>query len=219
MICYNVLDILHVNFYEIAKGIPPKSMLNTCIGKGVIRLNENQNLNQDYTRFGGWLLVWYWGLIVGGALVLLSMVLPALLSIVASFFVGIIYAVGVLISIVSICASAVFYIMAALQLKGRNSQFFDTFLFGMLISLGGSIISSLLMIRSVSGVGRFIFSTIGSVIGVALSLCLCIMYFSKSVRVNTFFGGRPLQSSRVWDWIKILPDFIISDTMPSPHRK
>ena len=169
-----------------------------------------ENSNQNYTIFGGWLLVWYWGLIVGGILILLSMVLPALLSIATSFLIGILYTIGVFVSIISVCISAVFEIKAAIQMKARDPKFFDTLVLGMLISLGGGIISSLLSIRSAYGVGSFIGSTIGSVIGVAISLCICIMYFSKSVRVNTYFNGRPLQNSQYWKWIQLLPGFIIS---------
>jgi len=174
--------------------------------------------NQDYQNFGGWLQVWYWCLIIGGVFTLIGMVIPALFSIVASFIVGFIYALGVLISVGATCVSAVFNIRAASQLKARKPQFFDTFMFGMIISLGGSIISSLLQIRSASGVGSFIGTTIGGVIGVGIGVCLCVMYFSKSVRVNVFFGGRPLKNSIFWSWIKILPEFIISDTMPDPSK-
>ena len=172
--------------------------------------NPNQNPEQDYTVFGGWLLVWYWGLIVGGAIILLSTALPALFSVVASLLIGFVYAIGVLVSVVSVCISAVFEIQAAIQLKARNSKFFDTFMLGVLISLGGSVISNILMIRSISGISRFIGSTIGSVIGAAVCLCLCIMYFSKSVRANVYFECRPLQNSQYWSLIKLLPDFIIA---------
>ena len=174
-------------------------------------MNENQN--QDYSVLGGWLLVWYWCLIAGGVLILLSMALPALISLAASFLIGIVYAVGILVSIASVCVSCLFNIKAAMQLKARNSQFFDTLLLGMLISLAGGIVSNLLTIRSAYGISSFIGSTIGSVVGVAISLCLCIMYFSKSVRVNTYFSGRPLHNSQYWNLIKLLPDFITSDTM------
>ena len=180
--------------------------------------NANQNPQQDYTVFGGWLLAWYWCLIIGGVILLLSMVIPALISIAASFLLGVVYAVGVLVSVVSVCISAVFEIRAAIQLKARNPKFFDTFVLGLLISLGGGIVSNILTITSAYGVGRFVSSTIGSVIGVAIGLCLCIMYFSKSVRVNTYFSGRPLKSSQYWNWIKILPNFIISETMPDPAK-
>ena len=177
------------------------------------------NSNQDYTIFGGWLLVWYWCLIIGAILILLSMAVPALIAIAASFLIGIVYAVGILVSMVSVWISAVFDIKAAIQMKARDPKFFDTFLLGTLIFLGGGIISDFLTIRSFYGVASFIGSVIGSVIGVAISLCLCIMYFSKSVRVNTYFNGRPLQDSQYWNWIKILPDFIISDTMPDPSKR
>ena len=177
-----------------------------------------ENSNQDYTSFGGWLLVWYWCLIIGGILTLIGMVLPALISIATSFLVGIVYAAGVLVSIVSVCIAAVFYIKAAIQMKARNPMFFDTLLLGMFIFLCGGIISGLFMIRSAYGLGGFIGSTIGSVVGFAIGLCLCIMYLSKSVRVNTYFNGRPPQNSRYWDWIRILPDFIISDTVPDPSK-
>ena len=178
----------------------------------------DKNQNQNYTTFGGWLMVWYWCLIVGGVLLLLTMIIPALISIVASFLIGIVYFAGVMVSIVAVCVSAVLDIKAATQMKARKPQFFDTLLLGMLISLGGGILSNLLMIRSTFGVGRFIGSTIGSVIGVAVGLCLCIMYFSKSVRVNTYFDGRPLRDSRYWNWIALLPEFIISDVMPDPGK-
>jgi len=181
-------------------------------------MSVNSNSNQDYSVLGGWLLVWYWCLIVGGVLTLLSMALPALISIASSFLVGIIYAVGRLVSIASACISAVLNIKAASQLKERSSQFFDTFVLGTLVSVGGGIIASFLSIRRISGIGSFISSTIGSLVAAAIGLCLCIMYFSKSVRVNTYFSGRPLQSSQYWNWIKILPDFIISDAMPDPSQ-
>ena len=172
--------------------------------------NFNQNPAQDYTVFGGWLLVWYWGLIIGGIIILLSMVLPALISIGLSFWIGAVYFVGVLVSILSVCVAAVLNIKVALQLKARNPRFFDTLVLSMLIALVGNIVSSILMIRGIYGLGSFIGSLIGSIIGVAVGLGLCIMYFSKSVRVKTYFSGRPLQNSRYWKWIQRLPDFIIS---------
>ena len=177
-----------------------------------------ENQSQDYTVFGGWLLVWYWCLIVGGVLTLLSMAIPALFSIAASFLVGIIYAVGLLISIASVCVTAALNIKAATELKARKPQFFDTILRSTVISFCGGVLASLFQIRSAYGVGGFISSTIGSIIGTALGLCICIMYFSKSVRVNVYFGGRPLQSSQYWDWIKILPTFIISEAMPDSSK-
>ena len=178
----------------------------------------DNNQNNDYTVLGGWLLVWYWGLIVGGILILVSMVLPALLTIAASFLIGVIYALGILVSIASVCASAVFEIQAAIQMKARKPQFYDNILLGTLISVAGGIISNLLKIRSVYGVGSFISSTIGSVFGAAIGLCISIMYFSKSVRVNVYFGSRPLLASKYWNWIKLLPQFIISDAMPDPSK-
>ena len=179
-------------------------------------MNENQN--QDYTKLGGWLLALYWCLIAGGILMLLSMVLPALLSIAASFVVGIVFAIGTLVSVVAVCISAALSIKAATQLKARNTQFFDTLLLGTFVSVGGSIASSLLMIRSAYGIGRFIGSTISSIIGMAIGLCICIMYFSKSVRVKTYFNCWPVHNSQYWNWIKILPEFIISDIMPDPSK-
>ena len=170
------------------------------------------NENQDYTNFGGWLLVWYWCLIVGGVLMVLNMVLPALLAIAASFLIGPVYAVGSLVSIASICVSAIFEIKAAIQLKARDARFFDTFLLGAFISLGGGIISNLLMIRGAFGAVGFVSSAIGSIVGAAIGLGLCIMYFSKSARVYTYFSGRPVQYSQHWSWIQKLPAFIISDT-------
>ena len=163
-------------------------------------------------------MVWYWVLIVGGILILLSMVIPALITIAASFLIGIVYAVGILVSIASVCVSAVLEIKTAIQLKARKSQFFDILLLAVVVSLVGGILSNLLTIRGVYGVGRFIGSTIGSIVGAAIGLCLCIMYFSKSVRVYVYFGNRPLQDSRYWNWIKLLPQFIISDAMPDPSK-
>jgi len=143
---------------------------------------------------------------------LVSMVVPAVISIAASFAIGALYAIGALISIVAVCLAAVFEIKAAIQMKARETKFFDTFMLGVLISFGGGILANILMISSVYSVGTFISSTISSIIGTAISLCLCIMYFSKSVRVKTYFGCRPLQSSQYWNFIKVLPDFIIADT-------
>lgn len=175
------------------------------------------NENQKYLNLGGVLLAWYWCLIVGGVLTLIGIV-PALISIVASFVVGVVYAIGALVIIVSVCVSAVFNIKAAQQLKARNPQFFDTFLVGMFISVGGGIVSNLLQIRGVYGISGFITATISSIIGATISLGICIMYFSKSVRVKTYFGGCPLHNSQYWNWIKLLPDFIISDVMPDPSK-
>ena len=146
------------------------------------------------------------------------MVIPALVTIAASFLTGIVYALGLLISIAALCVSAVFQIKAAGQLKARNPQFFDSLLFGVVINIAGGLVSGVLMIRSVNGIGRFISSTIGTAASFALSSCLCIMYFSKSARVYGYFGGRPLQQSQYWNWISLLPDFIISDAMPDPSQ-
>ena len=178
----------------------------------------DQNANQDYKVFGGLLLVWYWCLIIGGILALLTMVIPALLSIAVSFLIGIVYLVGILISIITVCISAAFYIKAAIQLKARNLQFFDTYVNGILITFAGAIASSLLTITSIAGIGNFIGSVVGSIFGLAIGLGLSIMYFSKSVRVNTYFGERPVQKSRYWNWIKLLPSFITSETMPDPNN-
>jgi hypothetical protein len=174
-------------------------------------MSENSNPAQDYTVFGGWLLVWYWCLIIGGALTLVGMALPALISIVGSFLIGFIYAIGVLISMASICISAICNIYAAIQLKARKTQFFDTYVLGMLVSLVGGIVSSLFKMGGLRGFGGFISSSIGSIIGVGIGLCLCIMYFSRSVRVKTYFGCRPAESSQYWTWIKMLPDFITAE--------
>lgn len=179
-------------------------------------MNENQN--QNYTNLGGVLLAWYWCLIVGGVLSLISMAIPALISIAASFIIGVVYAIGALVTIVTVCVSAVFNIKAAQQLKARNPQFFDTFVMGMFISIGGGIVANLLQIRGAYSISSFVTGTISSIIGVTISLCICVMYFSKSVRAKTYFGGYPLHNSQYWNWIKLLPDFIISDVMPDPSK-
>ena len=169
------------------------------------------NENQDYTVLGGWLLVWYWSLMVGGILMLLMMVLPALLTIVSSFLIGFIYALGILVSIAASCVSALFDIQAALQIKARNPKFFDTLVMGMFISFAGDIASSILKIRRFSGIFRVFSNAIGSAIGIAISLCICIMYFSKSVRVETYFEGRPIRESAYWNWISMLPGSITGE--------
>ena len=169
------------------------------------------NGNTDYQIFGGWLMVFYWCSIIGGIIVLLSMAVPALISIAASLLIGVIYAAGILVSVLASCVSALCNIMAAVKMKARNPQFFDTFVLGMIVSLVGSVLSGLLKISGPFGFGSFIGGVIGSVIGIAIGLCLCVMYFSKSVRVNVYFGGRPLRKSRYWDLIKGLPAFIISE--------
>ena len=178
----------------------------------------NQNSNQDYTAFGGWLLVFFWCSIIGGALTFLTMALPALIGIALSFLAGPIYGVGVLVSICSICIAAVFFIKSAMEMKARKQQFFDTLVLGLLINVCGGILSSLFTSMSVFGIGRFITSTISSIIGFAIGVCLYIMYFSKSVRVKVYFNSRPTQSSRYWNWIKLLPGFIIDETMPDPSK-
>jgi len=178
----------------------------------------NQNVNNDYSTFGGWLLVFYWCSIVGGALVLLTMALPALIGIAASFLFGPLYGAGILLSVATSCASAVFFIKSAIELKARKTQFFDTLVLALLINVCGGILSNLLTIRGVYGVGSFITSTIFSIIFFAIGVCLYIMYFSKSVRVKAYFDGRPLQNSRYWNWIKLLPNSIISENMPDPSK-
>ena len=169
--------------------------------------NSNLNQNQDYTVFGGWLLVWYWCLIAGGILTLAVMALPALFSIVASLLRGPLYLIGVLVSIAATGVSVALNIKAAMQMKARNAQFFDTLVLSMLVSVGGSIVSSLLT----KGIVGLITGVIGGAIGFAIGMCLCVMYFSKSVRVNTYFGGRPLKQSKYWEYIQKLPDDIIAD--------
>lgn len=178
----------------------------------------NQNSSQDYNQFGGWLMVWYWCLIIGNAFTILGMVLPALIGIAGAFLVGIVYLLGSLVSIAATVCAAIMFIQAALQLKARNPKFFDTYLLGLFISVGGSIVSNLLSIRSVGGVGSFIGTLIASVIGLAIGLVLSIMYFSKSKRVAVYFNGRPLQQSKYWGWINLLPGTITSDAMPDPSQ-
>ena len=177
----------------------------------------NENPNQDYTILGGWLLVWYWCLMVGAILILVSMALPALFSISASNYFGK-FVAGMLVSIAAACVYAVFNIKAAMELKARKPQFFDTIVLGMLILLGGGIISKFIMLRSAFGVTGLIGSTLLNVIGMAIGLGLCIMYLSKSARVNTYFGERPLKTSQHWHWIRMLPDFIISDAAFDPSK-
>jgi hypothetical protein len=179
----------------------------------------NQNTSQDYTVFGGWLLVFYWCAIISGALTLLLMGLPALIGITASFMIyGLVYGIGTSVLIVSICIAAAFFVKSAIEMKARKPQFFDTLMLALLINIGGGIVSGLLTIRSAYGIGSFISSTIGSIIGFAIGACLVIMYYSKSVRVKVYFSGRPVQSSRYWNWIKLLPPFIISESMPDPNK-
>ena len=180
-------------------------------------MSENQGKN--YVEFGGWLLVWYWCLIIGGIIVLLSMVIPALISIAASLLIGVLYTLGVLVSVVSVCVTAIFEIKSAVQMKARNTQFFDTLLLGTLITLAGGIVSSLLMIRGVGGVIGFISSTIGSIIGFAVGMGLCIMYFSKSERAYVYFNGRPLHNSKYWNLIQRLPAFIIAEPVPNSGNR
>ena len=43
------------------------------------------NQPEDYTQFGGLLLLWYWGLIAGGVLIILAMVIPSLISVFSLF--------------------------------------------------------------------------------------------------------------------------------------
>ena len=177
-------------------------------------------MDQNYDHFktfGGWLLVFYWFSIVGGALTLLTMALPSLIGITASFmYIGAIYGVGVLVNVVSTAASSVFYIKSAIEMKARKPQFFDTLVLALLVMVFGGIISDLLTIRSARGIGGFVSFTIFTLILLAICLCIYIMYFSKSVRVKVYFEGRPLHNSKYWIWIKLLPAFIISESMPEP---
>ena len=173
---------------------------------------------QDYNVFGGWLLVWYVLLIVGSILNFLGSGLVGLIAIGTSFIFGPLFGIGSLISIGSTIAFAIFAIMTATQMKARNRQFFDNFIMGFLIITVGNILSSLLQIRTAFGVGNFIGTLIGILIGAAIGLGLYIMYLSKSERVKVYFGGRPLESSRYWGWIRLLPNFIISEEVPDPNR-
>jgi len=172
--------------------------------------------NQDYKTFGGWLLAIYWCEIIGGILSII-MALTGFLSVLAASStyvvfgvryggIGTAYIISLLISLASSVAATVFYIRSAFQMKARDSRFFDTIVMGMLISFGGSIVSSLF-----TGIGSFIGSIIWGVIGFAIGLGITIMYFQRSVRVKVYFSGRPLHDSRYWDKIENLPDFIISE--------
>jgi len=195
--------------------------------KAAAKKTAGGSQNKDFKTLGGFLLACYWISIIGGVLLVLSLVPTVLLLIGAgfayesagmlpvytrlSFAYGPIYTAGALVSMVSVIIMAVFFIIAAFQLKARNSAFFDTIVLGMLISLAGSIVSSLLMIRGAYGAAGFISSIIWGAIGFAISMGLAIMYFSKSVRVKVYFSGRPLHASRHWGIIKRLPNFIISE--------
>jgi len=162
--------------------------------------------------FGGWLLFFYWGSIIGGILLVIELLLGLLGTITAASAAEILgysgyttYIISALVSLASSAVAMVFYIRAAIQMKARNSRFFDTYVIAAVISFGGSIISSLF-----TGIGSFIGSIIGGAIGFAISISLVIMYFQKSVRVKVYFSGRPLHDSKYWDKIERLPRFIIS---------
>ena len=173
---------------------------------------------QDYNVFGGWLLVWYLILIIGSSINLLASGLAGLIALGVSFIVGPLFGIGSLINIAATIAFAIFAIITAIQMKARNRQFFDNFIMGFLIITVGNILSSLLQIRSAFGVGNFIGTLVGILIGAAIGLGLYIMYLSKSERVKVYFGGRPLESSKYWNWIRLLPNFIISEEVPDPNR-
>jgi len=180
--------------------------------------------NQDYKNFGGWLLVWYWLLIIGGILGIITTAWVGLYGLYASYQLRYLYAysslyssrigigfgpayiIGILVRIATWAIAAVFWIRSARQMKARQPRFFDTFMLGTLIFLGGSIVSSLFY-----GVVSFISSLFLGVIFTAIGLGLVIMYFSKSVRVKVYFSGRPLHKSKWWDRIKKLPEFIIGE--------
>lgn len=195
----------------------PNQNTNTNTNPGY-RPNTTPGQTEDYTQLGGFLLVWYWCLMIFGVLLILASVIPTLVSLASLFFYGIVYFLGILLSLLASVVFAIFCIKAAGQLKARNPQFFDTYVTAQLVYLAVNIVANLLQISGPYGVGSFISVTIGSIIGLAIGLCLSIMYFSKSVRVGVYFGCRPLHYSRFWAWIKILPDFIISDSMPDPNN-
>jgi hypothetical protein len=177
-----------------------------------------EHLNPEYKKLGGILLAFYWCSIIGGGLYLLVMALPALIGISVSFLLGFLYGVGVIVSFGAALLSVVFLIRSAIQLKARNPQCFDTFIQSFLILFCGEILSDLLKIRGVYGVGSFISSTIFSIIFFTIAMCINIMYYSKSVRVKVYFDCRPVHLSRYWNWIKLLPEFVTSDSMPDPSK-
>jgi len=176
---------------------------------------------QEYKTFGGWLLAIYWTEIIGGILTLVLMVVPVLSALAASsmylgryvtrYVYGSGWMISTVISIAITCVATVCYIRSAIQMKARNPRFFDIFVFGALITLAGSIVSSLSSIGGFYWVGGFIFTIILGAISFAVGVAIAIMYFQKSVRVKVYFGGRPLHDSRFWNIIKSLPDFIISE--------
>jgi hypothetical protein len=177
-----------------------------------------EHLNPEYKRLGGILLAFYWCSIIGGGLYLLVMALPALIGITLSFLLGPLYGFGIIVRIGATLVSVIFLIRSAMQLKARNPQCFDTFIQSFIILLCGEVLSDLLTIRGAYGIGGFISSTIFNLIFFALAVCINIMYYSKSVRVKVYFDCRPVHISRYWNWIKLLPEFITSDSMPDPSK-
>jgi len=178
--------------------------------------------NRDYKTFGGWLLVFYWCAIIGGILWVVTS-LAGLLAVISTrtAYAGVYsilgrygyggytsrYFISALVNIASAGIASLLFIRSVIQMKARDSRFFDTLTLGMLISCGGSVVASLLS----SGVTGFISSIIFTAIGFAIGMALTIMYFQRSVRVKVYFGGRPLHDSKYWDKIARLPDFIISE--------
>jgi len=204
-----------------------KSSASKTAGKGekqTAKSSASEIQNKDYEVFGGWLLFFYWGSIIGGVFLVIGLLLGLMGTITAAAAyraasayaeilgysgyraIGATYIISALVSIASSAVAMVFYIRAAIQMKARNSRFFDTYVMAAVISFGGSIISSLF-----TGIGSFIGSIIWGVIGFAIGISLVIMYFQKSVRVKVYFSGRPLHDSKYWDKIERLPDFITSE--------
>ncbi|MCL1914729.1 MAG: hypothetical protein FWG10_12850 [Eubacteriaceae bacterium] len=171
----------------------------------------SSNQSQDYSVLGGWLLVWYYGLFAGGVLTLVFVGLPALLAVLGSFAIGIFYAVGTIVSIASSCLAALLDIRAAKLLKERDPKFFDMLVNAQVITVGGGVVASFLQMLSRGRFFSFISSTLSSALGLVVGISLTVMYLSKSVRVNTYFGGRPVRDSAYWSLISMLPDFIISE--------
>jgi len=149
---------------------------------------------------------------------LLGSVLPALIGLAASFLFGPMRAIGMLVNLGADCIVAVLFIKSARELKARKPQFFDTLVLALVINVVGYILYSLFNLRGVSGVIGLITSTIVLSIALAISLCIYIMYYSKSVRVKVYFDGRPVHNSKYWNWIKLLPAFIISETATGPNN-
>ncbi len=169
--------------------------------QSVIRAEDSRPVTHEYQNLGGWLAVIAYGNLIGAALMLVRLImnlsdLSAVKSMTFGYAGGITSTIAVFLVIfyaAAIAAALGFFMM----IQRKNSGFLLYYEVVMLAAAGLVILAGIIAGMSVSSMlgsfagfatGKLFGRVVGYVLCIAIALAIGLSYFSKSVRVRTYFG-------------------------------